>query len=359
MVIKYQAASKSAFTSVLHDRVETYFKENNLSRYATKQVIIKNTVFVSLFFLSYGCMISQVWNGWGTWLSGLICGLSSVLIVFNVAHDAAHYALFPNRFANKVLTYSFNLVGGNAYMWHITHNKIHHTYPNVADLDADIHQQAPFIRISPTVPLLKIHRYQHMYAPFIYLTYSLFLAFIKDFQDFQLLPKKDSQLLPAHHPMKEYIILFVSKAVYLFYSLVLPFLIMDFLWWQILVGFLAIHACMSMLLATVLIPVHMVDEAAFAQASPEGYILQEWAYHVFANTTDYARRQVWANFFFGGLNTHLVHHLLPGVSHAHYIPLSDLIKTTSNEFGLVYRDVSMGEAIASHFRLLKRLGNHK
>jgi linoleoyl-CoA desaturase len=51
-----------------------------------------------------------------------------------------------------------------------------------------------------------------------------------------------------------------------------------------------------------------------------------------------------------------VHHLFPGVCHAHYIPLSEIIKQTAAECGLTYREVTMGQAIASHFRLLKRMG---
>jgi linoleoyl-CoA desaturase len=289
-------------------------------------------------------------------LLGVICGLCTVLLVFNVAHDAAHHALSPQRWVNQWLSYTFNLVGGNGYMWDITHNKIHHAYPNVADLDTDIHQQAPLIRVSPSVPLRPFHRYQHLYAPLLYASYSLFLAFLKDYQDFGLLPKRDSQLLPRRHPWREYLVLFGSKAFYLGYSLLLPLIILEFSWVQILGGFFLVHALMSLSLAVVLIPVHMVDEAPFAEVAPDGTLSHDWTLHVFANTTDYARNSRWANLFFGGLNTHLVHHLFPGVCHAHYIPLSEIIKQTAAECGLTYREVSMGQAIASHFRLLKRMG---
>ena len=237
----------------------------------------------------------------------------------------------------------------------ITHNQIHHSFPNVADYDLDIHQQSPLIRISPTVPRKNYHRFQPYYAGLLYIITSLFIIFKKDFQEFDLLAKKDSKLLlnPKHKPI-QYIIFFLSKGIYWSVTILIPFLVINVHWWQFLIGFLIVHFCMGLLLATVLIPVHMVDEAPFAM-EVDNRIEDSWVLHVLKNTIDYSRNSKLANFLFGGLNTHLVHHLFPGICHVHYINLSEILKQTVSDFGYEYRSVSMGEAIASHYRLLKRM----
>jgi linoleoyl-CoA desaturase len=118
----------------------------------------------------------------------------------------------------------------------------------------------------------------------------------------------------------------------------------------------AARAAGVLLLSVVLVPVHMVDEAPFDIVTEEGTIEEGWFIHVFKNTIDYSRNSRLANLLFGGLNTHLVHHLFPSVCHAHYIALSDILEEAAREYDIPYRAVTMPRAVASHFRLLARMG---
>jgi linoleoyl-CoA desaturase len=60
----------------------------------------------------------------------------------------------------------------------------------------------------------------------------------------------------------------------------------------------------------------------------------------------------------GGLNHHIVHHLCPFVCHTHYASLTRIVKETSEEFGIPYRqNPTMRQAVARHLSLLKRLGS--
>jgi linoleoyl-CoA desaturase len=288
----------------------------------------------------------------------VVFGISQVLIVFTIAHDASHNALFKSRRLNKLLTYTFNLLGANAYLWDLTHNQIHHTYPNVAEYDTDIQQQAPLIRVSPSVRLRWYHRFQPYYAPLLYMFYSFFLVFEKDFRDIGILSRADSPLLRLKKPpMKEYVIFFISKLMYITYTIVIPFIVLEVSLIQFVIGYMVVHFVMSLLLAVVLIPVHMVDEAPFAAVGPDHAIQDSWMIHVAKNTVDFSRKSKLANWFFGGLNTHLVHHIFPGICHVHYIPMSEMVRQTCQEFGVAYHEVTMGEAIRSHFRLLKRMSH--
>lgn len=347
---------EEGFYQEIRKRVDAYFEKNHLSKRGGLEITLKTIALFVLLIGSYSLLLSHLLEGWALFFCGLIFGLTHVLIVFNIAHDASHLALFENPKLNKILSYTFNLVGANAYLWNLTHNRIHHSYPNVCDYDADIHQQAPLIRVSPTVPHQWYHRFQPYYAPFLYLFYSIFLVFSRDFQVFGLLPKPDSILIPQEiHPRKEFWILILSKIFYYTYTLVIPYLVLDIPLGQFLLAYVGIHFIMSLLLVSVLTPVHLVDEAEFAIADAEGNLDDSWAVHVFKNTTDYSRNSKLANLLFGGLNTHLVHHLFPKICHVHYIALSEILKKTAQEFNLEYREVSMAGALASHFRLLQRM----
>lgn len=345
------------FWQALRTEVNEYFSSRNLEKRGGRQILLKTAALFSLYIGFYLLLILGHFSPGITLLWAILFGLVNVLIVFNIAHDASHNALFNHTGLNRILSFSFNLVGANAYLWNITHNQIHHGFPNVGDYDTDITNQAPLFRVSPTVPRRWFHRYQHLYAPFFYLTYSLFLVFLRDYQDINLLPKKDSLLLENRkHDRRQYLILLFSKLGYYSLTIIIPFLMLGLPWPTFLLGFLIVHAFMSALLIAVLVPVHMVDEATFAVVDEEGRIEDDWAVHVFKNTTDYSPQSKLANLFFGGLNTHLVHHLFPGVCHVHYPALSLILERKAAEYGLQYRKVSMAGALRSHFRLLKRMG---
>lgn len=356
--IKYEKSlDANLFLQTLRNRANNYFTENRISKYANGLIVFKTIFFFSLFFLSYLLFISNQFSPLVTLLFAVVCGLSSIFILFNISHDASHNALFSNKKINKLLTYTFNLIGGSGYMWNITHDKIHHTYPNVIDIDADLNQSKPFFRVAPGMVKLRIHRFQHYYAPFIYGFYTLYLTFIKDFQDIGIIKKKDSPLLKIQHHWSEYIILIVSKAVYFTYTLILPLVLLDFSWWKIIIGYLIVNVLMSLLLLGVQLPLHINSESSFAAVDDDNKIHNSWVIHTLENTTDYLAQSKVANFLFGGLNAHSIHHLFDGICHVHYPKLSAILEETAIEFGVVYRNVSMWQAIKSHFSLLKKLGN--
>jgi linoleoyl-CoA desaturase len=353
-VPRYRHKDVNQFYSTLRERVNAYFRDNHLARKGGIEIAVKTTLLFTIYVASYIAMNSNQFSLWGTFAWALVFGLANVLLVFNVAHDATHNALFANPLLNRIFRYTFNLVGGNAYLWHITHNELHHAFPNVGDVDSDIHQQTPLIRISPTTEKKWYHRYQAYYATALYMIFSLFLVFQKDYEDIGIIYKKDSPLLGRKHSKRAMISFFGWKLVYYTITVVIPFILIDVSWWQFLVGFVLVHMAMSILLVSVLVPVHLVDEAGFAL--PENGVIEDsWALHVMKNTMDFSAESKLANYLFGGLNNHLAHHLFPQVTHVHHVAISRIIKQTAEDLGLTYTNVSMMQALASHYRLLKRM----
>jgi linoleoyl-CoA desaturase len=98
-----------------------------------------------------------------------------------------------------------------------------------------------------------------------------------------------------------------------------------------------------------------VSDLADAPAANEP--LDEWAAHQLRTTVDFAPGHPLWSWMLGGLNTQVVHHLLPKTSHVHYGALQPLVARSCREFGLAYRCCpTMRAAIASHFRRLHALG---
>ena len=62
------------------------------------------------------------------------------------------------------------------------------------------------------------------------------------------------------------------------------------------------------------------------------------------------------NWFSGGLNFQVEHHLFPNICHIHYKKLSEIVKKTASEFQLPYNEYkTTREAIKSHFIFLKSM----
>jgi linoleoyl-CoA desaturase len=62
------------------------------------------------------------------------------------------------------------------------------------------------------------------------------------------------------------------------------------------------------------------------------------------------------NWFCGGLNTHVVHHLFPSVNHIHYYNLTRIIKETASEYDFPYKNYSPIRVFTEHLYFLKKLG---
>jgi hypothetical protein len=57
--------------------------------------------------------------------------------------------------------------------------------------------------------------------------------------------------------------MFASKLMYYFMFIVLPMILLDFAWWQVLIGFVTLHVAEGFTLAIVFQLAHVVEEASF------------------------------------------------------------------------------------------------
>ena len=352
--MKFKSKNDSDFFSELIKKVDVYMEKKGGNRFADSSIYMKGGFLIALYISSYILLLSGSLNIILSILFVMIMGLSGVMIVFNIVHDASHNVLFKNRSINRALAYFGDLMGMNSYIWNIRHNIQHHTFTNVAGGDVLL-DSIPFIRVSPQQKKFPIHKYQVWYVPFLYMFYSIFWVFFIDFNMFK--QKQMGNYKNMRHSWKEWTKLILFKSFYLFYMIVFPAWIVNIPLSTVLTGFLIYHIVAGILLSTVVVLGHCVEGAEYSAPDEDGIIQNSFMQHEWNATYDCSTDSRVLHWITGGLNTHLAHHLFPKLCHCHYLAVTRIIKEHCAEHHVNYQHYSLGDAIISHFNFLKVQAN--
>jgi len=354
--IRFMQRNNSDFYVALKTRINEYFKDNNISKYANQQMVFKTVFWLTIFFTTYFLILFSGLPKIVLLILAGVYGYAMLLLSLNIGHDASHNAYSSNSKINRKLSYVFELIGASSYLWDIMHNRSHHSYINIHESDVAIDAD-PFLRLSYDAPLRPIQRYQHIYGLFVYGMATLFWVLWKDFR--YIRQPHIGPFDTRKHPIKEYLILIIGKLFYFGMNLVIPMLLLDISFIEWLAGFILMHFVMGLTLALTFQTTHAVEETQLPKKNAYGDIENSWAQHVLEVTSDYRPNSKLLNFLYGGLNTHVAHHLFPDICHIHYPAITRIIKSTSAEFGLRYVETpSMWTAIYSHLKHLRSLGRY-
>jgi linoleoyl-CoA desaturase len=353
--LKFVNTNKSAFFATTRHRVESYFKENAISKHANKAMWGKAVFYLSGFLGLYLLIIANILPMGIIFGLALLLGLFKAFIGFNICHDAIHGSFSANPKVNKAFSFVFNLIGASPYIWSITHNLVHHSYTNIPGHDEDLEVAPGLIRLSDEGKVNKLQRFQHLYAFGLYSLASLSWVLRKDYVKF--FQKKIGQHPTTKHPRKEYFNLFFYKAIYYFFFIVLPLLVLDITWWQFIIGFIGMHLAEGLVLGLVFQLAHVVEGTDFPVPNEQGNMEEAWADLQMRTTANFATNSRLAGFLLGGLNRQIEHHLFPKVCHIHYPEISKIVRQTAREFNLPYHESpTFFMALKSHYRVLKKLG---
>ena len=199
-----------------------------------------------------------------------------------------------------------------------------------------------------------MHRIQQYSAFILYGFASLFWVIAKDFK--KIFQKDIGPYINKKHPKQEFVLLFITKAIYYTYTIVLPFIFLPITWWQFLIGYVIMHMVAGIILGVVFQLAHTVEDTDQTIVSDSGVIDNNWAIHQMETTSNFAMGNKIINWYVGGLNFQVEHHLFPRVCHVHYPAISKIVKQTAEEFNVPYHyHRTFSGAVRSHFRLLKLL----
>ena len=318
----------------------------------------KTVAMVSMYVVPYLFMVSGLGSVHmlvylGLWL---LMGIGMVGIGTSVMHDSNHGSYSSKKGVNSTLGNLIHLVGGYHVTWKIQHNILHHTYTNIEGLDEDI-DAGSLLRFSPHTEFRKMHKFQFIYAWFLYGLLTVNWITAKDFMAVIQYQKKD--LLKKEKISLKRALLEVAglKIAYYAFTLVLPLLFSGVGWGWVVLGFFIMHFFAGVALSCIFQLAHVMEESDYAAPNDDRKMENNWAVHQIRNTINFAPRNKLLSWYIGGLNYQIEHHLFPHICHIHYPQLSNIVSDTAERWGIPYQvQPTFRSALIAHGRMLRILG---
>jgi linoleoyl-CoA desaturase len=357
--VKFAENQKEDFHKELRKRVAAYFKENGISRYANANMVLKTIFMISLYVVPLVLILTYLESTWLVVIMWALMGFGMAGIGLSVMHDANHSAYSKNKYVNLLVGKVMWMVGGSDVNWRIQHNVLHHTYTNVSGMDEDI-EIDPLMRFSPAQKLRKGHKFQFIYAWFLYGMMTIMWATTKDYSQWKRYKKKDLIKTQGLSNSRFLWTLISTKTIYLVVTLGLPLIFSGLPWWVTVLSFLLMHFIAGLTLAAIFQPAHVIPRSTFETPDEKGYLELDWAANQLRNTANFAPKARIFSWYVGGLNYQIEHHLFPNICHVHYRKISDIVRDTAFEYNLPYYSYkTFYEALSGHAKMLYKLGRQE
>jgi len=209
------------------------------------------------------------------------------------------------------------LIGGSSLMWRYHHQVSHHIHCNDAAFDEDVFSAFPLLRFDARLPRLPIHRWQHVYMwalfPFLQLAFQ-----VGDVKAFFQKETAGTKLRGATRTELNTVLL--GKLVH-FTLLLAPAA------WAgaaaAAAGAAAFIAMQGVVLAATFAVSHNVPEAKVAEETDGAAAERDWGRQQVLTSADWGG--VVGNFFTGGLNLQVEHHLFPAICFVHYPAIARIV----------------------------------
>jgi len=316
--IKFSRKDSAQFFRTLNKRVNDYFKENKLKKTGNWRLHLKTVVMFAMFLTPYFLILTLGLPTWANLLLTILMGVGMAGVGMNVMQ--------------------------------------HHTYTNIHEHDEDM-EAGRILRFSKHTKWKKHHKFQHLYSIFLYGLLTFNWAITTDFQQMYRYMKRKLSYGKLPNPIVNWSTLVITKTLYVVIWIVIPLIFIDVAWWKIILGFFIMHYVAGVILSITFQLAHIVDEADTPLPDESGTMKNTWAIHQLFTTVNFGTKNRLVNWFTGGLNHQVEHHIFPNISHVHYTKISKIVKETAKEFNLPYNEYkTTRKAIFSHFKHLKELG---
>ena len=341
-----------AFIKTVHGRVEEYFSSRPRR---DDPALFGKASLIGLWFLSSFALLLSVDQVWAQIVLCISYALAASAVGFNIFHDSIHGSFSSSKRVNVLMSsLACMALGVGRYFWWYKHNILHHRFTNIYKWDDDMETRG-HLRLSPHQPWETKFKNQQRFFFLLYCFHTLEWLYVKDFVQYFSGRINGFQKFP---PMTrgEKLEFWFCKIFHLVVFVGLPFVFLP--WVNVLVGMLLFHVILSLALAFVFNLAHEVEKAEFPRLDgAPATIKEEWAAHQMRTTVNFATKNTVLNWYAGGLNFQVEHHLFPHISHAHYPRISEIVERTAKDFGLPYhRYDGYFETVRSHFRVLRHLG---
>lgn len=343
---------KNPFYNKLREQVEIYFLITKKRKTGDIRLYVKTLIFTALSILLYLMLLLLNLSPPIGFIFCALLGATLAGIGFNIMHDAVHGCYSEKKWVNDLFSLTLNILGGNAHIYKQKHS-LHHNYTNIDGLDDDI-AKSPLFRQCESQRWLLLHKYQHLYLFPVYALSGLAWITIIDFTKYfsqELSGDKLRRMTLYHH-----FIFWLSKILYIIFYMLLPVSIVGFTKW--FAGYCCMNVVMGLILAFIFQPAHLVEGTYFSTTQVSSPIpSMEWAIHQVKTSSNFGVHNSFLNWYAGGLNFQIEHHLFPKISHIHYPAISKIVRSVCDEYNLTYNVYpTFSKAVYSHIKLMKKLG---
>ncbi|MWB95293.1 acyl-CoA desaturase [Flavobacterium sp. GA093] len=344
------------FFRTLNSRVNNYFKENNIQKTGNWKLHLKAVILFAVFLTPYFLILTlENLPFWGQLLLNILMGIGMAGIGMNVMHDGNHGSYSNKSWINKIMGGSIYILAGNVHNWQVQHNVLHHTYTNIHGHDEDL-DAGRIIRFTQNAEWHRFHKFQHYYSFFLYGLLTFNWALTTDFKQMKNYLRRKLSYGTPQSPTKLWTVLVITKIIYVLIWMVLP-MVLGVAWWKVVIGFFVMHYTAGLILSIVFQLAHVVEETSNPVPNEEGEIENTWAIHQLYTTANFAPKNKIINWFTGGLNHQIEHHIFPNISHVHYGKIAEIVKETAKECNLPYYEFkTMRGAVLAHYKHLRDLG---
>lgn len=352
---RYSSTVQSEFSTVLNQRVRSYFKEHGIDPHGSQTMILKSVLLFGLYVVVYlFILLGGVSNLPLLFLLWSLLGVLLSFIGIAIMHDTVHGAYTNNRTLHYLLQIPILAIGVEPGIWRIEHNILHHTYPNVEGIDQDIHPRFVF-RFTEHQKRRWYHAYQHIYATFIYGLLIIEWMTVKDFIKVIKYHRMGFFKSRWETFFRAGIIL-LKKLLFYFIFLYLPLKLLPIDPLLVFSMFLTMLVVAGIFMTIVFQLAHVVSDCE-TESNVENLADKNWHVYQLETTCDFAHENKLVSYLIGGLNYQIEHHLFPGICHVHYPEISIIVKQTAREFGIPYHyEKTFSGAVKAHYNQLKKLG---
>lgn len=274
-------------------------------------------------------------------LTGAVLGLAGAWIGLTVQHCANHGAMTPSAALNNALGMTDDLIGGSSLMWRYHHQVSHHIHCNDAGFDEDVFSAFPLLRFDARLPRLPAHKFQHIYM------WALFPFMQVAFQigDIKALFQRETAGTRLRGATRTELATVVAGKLVHFALLLGPAAYAG--WGGVLAGVAAFVATQGIVLAATFAVSHNVDEAKQAVETEGAAAERDWGRQQLLTSANWGG--VVGNFFTGGLNLQIEHHLFPAICFVHYPAIAAIVRDEAAKRGIPYASYPSLPSILAKF----------
>jgi len=258
-------------------------------------------------------------------------------------HNGNHAGFSHYPWGNVLGGFSMDFIGSSSLVWSMEHQVAHHMEPNEYQKDNDFAIGDPYLRFNKWISRSWWHKWNHI------LTVAImpFGTWRWYFADIAIMLEGSVGSVKFHRTTMDLFNCFFWKFAWLLRFFVLPIYLHGF---SSLITVVIVQFMSAEIMENIFIVNHIQSEL---DPPKNGH----WAVRQVHATSNWSSGSLFWNWFSGGLNHQIEHHLFPSVSYFLYPKISPIVQQTCKEFNIPYFNFSnYSRAWYGMFHHLKTLG---